>query len=64
MKSIETLCAKNSLVRCHRSYFVNPSHIKMLRKDENGLVFADIDTPETTSVPVTKRYYANVTNLL
>lgn len=64
MKSIESLCAKNSLVRCHRSYFVNPSHIKMLRKDENGLVFADIDTPETTSVPVTKRYYANVTNLL
>ena len=50
MKSIESLCAKNSLVRCHRSYFVNPSHIKMLRKDENGLVFADIDTPETTSV--------------
>ena len=64
MKSIEELCARNSLVRCHRSYFVNPSHITTLRKDENGLVFADIDTPETTSIPVTRRYYDNVTALL
>lgn len=64
MKSIEDICAKNSLVRCHRSYFVNPAHIRVLKKDENGLVFADIDTPETTSIPVTKRYYANVTALL
>lgn len=64
MKSIEDLCAKNSLVRCHRSYFVNPTHIKTLRKDSDGLVYADIDTPQTTSVPVTKRYYANVSEML
>lgn len=64
LKNIEELCAKNSLIRCHRSYFVNPSHIKILRKDETGRVFADMDTPETTSIPVTKRYYANVTEML
>lgn len=43
---------------------MNPAHIRILKKDENGLVFADIDTPETTSIPVTKRYYANVTAML
>lgn len=64
MKSIEELCARNSLVRCHRSYFVNPSHIKVLRKAEDGLVFADMDTPEQTSIPVTRRYYDNVASML
>ena len=64
MKSIEDICTRNSLVRCHRSYFVNPAHIKILRKAEDGLVFADIDTPEPVSIPVTKRYYDNVAAML
>lgn len=64
MKSVEDLCRKNSLVRCHRSYFINPRHIKTLRKGAMGVVLADIDTPQTTSIPVTKRYYANVSEML
>lgn len=64
MKSIEELCARNSLLRCHRSYIVNPSHIKILRKAQDGIVYADLDSPEPVSIPVTKRYYDNVAAML
>lgn len=64
MKSIEELCARNSLIRCHRSYFVNPAHVKVLRKNPDGLVFADMDCPETVSIPITKKYYDNLTGML
>ena len=64
MKSIEELCSFHSLVRCHRSYIVNPKHVRILRKDQKGLVFADLDTPQSTSIPVTKRYYDNLAELI
>jgi len=44
MKAIDELCQDNGLIRCHRSYFVNPSHIKVLRKDKEGVVYAELDT--------------------
>ena len=34
MRAIEELCLENGLVRCHRSFFSNPPHIKVLRKDQ------------------------------
>ena len=64
MKGIEQLCASHSLVRCHRSYIVNPSHVRILRKDARGLLFADLDTPEPVSIPVTKTYYDRLAELL
>ena len=64
MKSIEELCASHSLVRCHRSYIVNPEHVRILRKDSRGLLFADLDTPEPVSVPVTKTYYDRLAELI
>lgn len=47
-----------------QSYFVNPAHVKVLRKNSDGLVFADIDCPEAVSIPVTKKYYDNLTGML
>ncbi|MGM9767999.1 MAG: LytTR family DNA-binding domain-containing protein [Candidatus Cryptobacteroides sp.] len=64
MKSIEDICATHSLVRCHRSYIVNPEHVRILRKDSRGLLFADLDTPEPVSVPVTKTYYDRLAELI
>ena len=64
MKGIEELCATHSLIRCHRSYIVNPEHVRILRKDSRGLLFADLDTPEPASVPVTKTYYDRLADII
>ena len=64
MKALEELCQDNGLVRCHRSYYVNPAHIKVLRKDKEGVVFAELNANETIHIPVTKRYYGHLSELL
>lgn len=64
MKAIDELCQDNGLIRCHRSYFVNPSHIKVLRKDKEGVVYAELDSQESIHIPVTKRYYDRLSELL
>lgn len=64
MKAIEEVCVENGLVRCHRSYLINPVHVKVLRKDQEGVVYAELDAPEVQHIPVTKRYYASVSSLL
>lgn len=57
MKSIESLCAEYGLLRCHRSYFVNLTHVKALRKEREGVIVAQIDIDLAKDIPVTKRYY-------
>ena len=64
MKAIEEVCIESGLVRCHRSYLINPVHVKVLRKDQEGVVYAELDAPEVQHIPVTKRYYASVSSLL
>lgn len=64
MKAIEDLCVENGLVRCHRSFFVNPSHVKILRKEPEGVVLAELDAPDVRHIPVTKRYYDKLASLL
>ena len=31
MKALEELCQENGLVRCHRSYYINPSYVRSFR---------------------------------
>ena len=64
MKSIEELCMDNGLIRCHRSYFVNPVHVKVLRKEHEGVVYAELDAPDVQHIPVSKRYYDRLSELL
>lgn len=63
MTSIEESCIRHGLVRCQRSYFVNPSHVTILRK-ENGWIYADLDMHGVPSIPVSKRYYDTLSNML
>lgn len=63
MKSIESLCNEHGLLRCHRSYYINREHIKALRKDKEGVIIAELDHA-TTPIPVTKRYYDDVSAAL
>jgi hypothetical protein len=64
MKSLEELCADNRIIRCHRSYYVNPLHVKILRKDSSGVIFAELDSDDSRRIPVTKKYYGMLSELL
>lgn len=63
MKSLEDIGSK-ALTRCQRSYFVNPEHISVLRKDPQGFIFAEMNLPDVEAVPVSKQYYNKLTALL
>lgn len=63
MKSLESIGCK-SLVRCQRSYFVNPEHISVLRKDRDGFIYAEMNIPDVPAVPVSKQYYEALSALL
>lgn len=63
MKTIEEIVGRFGLVRSHRSYIVNPEHVKLLRKDKEGQIIADFDV-ETSPVFVSKKYYDRLESLL
>lgn len=64
MKAIDELCQDNGLVRCQRSFYVNPVHIRVLRKEKDGVVFAELDADDVRHIPVTKRYYDRLAEML
>ncbi len=64
MKSVEELCEKAGFVRTHRGFIVNPSHLKMIRKDGNGQYYADLGAGAEGGIPVSKKYYDKVMSLL
>ena len=57
MKSLEELMHKHGLLRCQRSYYINPNHIKVLRRDKEGVITAELDVPNQKSIPVSPKYY-------
>jgi DNA-binding LytR/AlgR family response regulator len=64
MKKLEESLTSNGLVRCPRSYFVNPGHIRALRRDKDNYIYAEIDNVAHTSIPVSKKYYEEVSEQL
>ncbi len=63
MKRIEDLCAKNGLIRCHRSYYVNKTRIKVLQK-EREFTYAILDVDNAPHIPVSRNYYEQVSSIL
>lgn len=59
LKGVEELCRNHSLVRCHRSYFINLHKVKLLRKENDG-IYAEIDHEGVGDIPVSKSYAADV----
>ncbi len=64
MKSLEELMQKHGLIRCQRSYYINPQHIKVLRRDKEGMISAELSVPNQKSIPVSPRYYDDVAKWL
>ena len=63
MKAIDELCQDHGLLRCQRSFYINPKHIKVLRKEREGVIFAELDV-DSRQIPVTKRYYDRLAEML
>jgi preprotein translocase subunit Sec61beta len=64
MKSLENTAAGRNLVRCHRSYYVNPRHVKVLSRDKDGVIYTEFTDPAIKRVPVSKLYYESLAKLL
>lgn len=64
MKSLEAVARKHGLVRCHRSYYVNPRHVKVLSRDKDGIIYTEFTHEGVGRIPVSKMYYDDLANLL
>ena len=64
MRGIESIMERHGMVRCQRSYYVNPRHVKVLRRDKEGVILAELDIVQTKAVPVSPKYYDQLSQLL
>lgn len=64
MKALEEMTGEHGLKRCHRRFIVNPSHIKVLRKEPEGVILAEMDINGVQPIPVSKRFYESISDLL
>lgn len=64
MKSLDELCLDNGLARCHRSFYINPAHVKVLRRGKDGIMYAELDSDDTRHIPVSKSYYRRLADML
>ncbi|MBR2129079.1 MAG: LytTR family transcriptional regulator [Bacteroidales bacterium] len=63
MKALDELCQENGLVRCHRSFYINPAQVKVLRKDKDGIMYAEMNA-DVRHIPVSKTYYGQLSEML
>lgn len=64
MRGIEELMARHGIIRCQRSYFVNPRHVKVLRRDKEGFIQAELDVDNNRPIPVSPKYYEQLSRIL
>jgi len=64
MRGIEELMSRHGIIRCQRSCFVNPRHVKVLRRDKEGFIQAELDITNARPVPVSPKYYEQLSKML
>ena len=64
MRALEEQMVRHGLVRCHRSYFINPDQVKMIRKESSGMVVAELNIEGLEPVPISRKYQDEVAKLL
>lgn len=64
MRALEDTLSRHGLVRCHRSFFVNPDHIRLVRKDSSGYAIAELDVSGLEHVLISKTYYSSISKFL
>ena len=64
MRALEDDLSRHGLVRCHRSYFINPLFIKIVRRDESGLIVAQLKQDGCENIPISRKYQDEISRLL
>lgn len=64
MKALEDVLAKRGLVRCHRSFFLNPLHVKIVHRDPTGLLVADLKHDGFEPIPISRKYQETISRML
>ncbi|MBR1784814.1 MAG: LytTR family transcriptional regulator [Bacteroidales bacterium] len=60
MAGLEPALEGTLLMRCHRSWYINLAHVRLLRKQADGL-YAEMDADGVGDIPVSKTYSPEVT---
>lgn len=64
MRALEEHITSHGLVRCHRSFFINPEHIKMIRKEPSGVMVAVLNEEGYEPIPISRKYQEEITKIL
>jgi hypothetical protein len=64
MKSFEADAEKHGFTRCHRSYYVNPRHVKLLSRGKDGIIYAEFILEGVSRIPVSRQYYQKLSDML
>lgn len=59
LKTVEESFQDSDLLRCHRKYIVNMTHVKILSKEKDGYIL-ELDDENITPIPVTKTYEESI----
>ncbi len=59
LKQVAEQLASTHIQRCHRSYLVNLDHIKVLRREKEG-VYVELGIDGVPDVPISKTYSGNI----
>lgn len=64
MKALEDTLKQHGLIRCHRSYFVNPSFIKIVHRNNAGLIVAELNQEGYESIPISQKYQDQIAKIV
>lgn len=64
MKALEGTLNQHGLIRCHRSYFVNPSYIKIVHRNTAGLIVAELNHEGYESIPISQKYQDQIAKIV
>ena len=64
MRALEDTLSRHGLVRCHRSWFINPDYIKIVHRDGSGQIVAELNVEGYESIPISRKYHDEVSRLV
>lgn len=64
MRALEEDLSRHGLLRCHRSYFINPPFIKIVRRDESGQIVAQLKHEGFDGIPISRKYQEDISKFL
>ena len=61
LKAMEETFEGTNVLRCHRSYMVNFEHVKVIRREKDG-VYLEFGVEKVPDIPISKTYSEKVTH--